>query len=353
MADDAAHDSERLINTREEGGEETPKKGRNWVPIVVLVVLVLAGVGVLLYFLVFKKDDNDTTSPTSSPITSAPTSSPITSAPSFSPTVADAQALALSNFAAHISPLPGGWGGKTGECNGTWEGVTCTDQTVTGIDLNRKTLRGEPDLTALPHGLKSLDLTGNLFDGTPDLTSLPPSLETLLLNGNCWSGTPTLTGLPAGMLSLALAGTPAPPYGLVCPGPHGRQPKFSGTPNLTALPAGLKSLQLDANYFTGTPDLLSLPTGLGVLDISNNLFEGTPNLTALPHVLTELRLYGNRFAGNGTFSTHDSTGRPSIDWCRCNFCNCQAAMCESGSPEPNGVFDCEGGTWSCGTKRCN
>ena len=69
-----------------------------------------------------------------------------------------------------------------------WEGITCTEERVTGIALPNKNLVGElPDLEALTN-LQTLNLANNQLSGIiPDLSALT-SLQTLFLENNQLSG---------------------------------------------------------------------------------------------------------------------------------------------------------------------
>ncbi|KAG4949474.1 hypothetical protein GLYMA_15G179300v4 [Glycine max] len=172
----------------------------------------------------------------------------------------------LSSWIPNISP-----------CSGTWLGVVCFDNTITGLHLSDLGLSGSIDVDALVEirSLRTLSFINNSFSGPiPNFNKLG-SIKSLLLTQNRFSGTiptdffSTLNSLK----KLWLSGN-----------------NFSGEipQSLTQLKL-LKELHLEYNSFSG--QIPNFNQDLKSLDLSNNKLQG-----AIPVSLA--RFGPNSFAGN-------------------------------------------------------
>lgn len=152
------------------------------------------------------------------------------------------------------------WIPNVSPCSGTWTGVICFNNIVTGLHLSDLNLSGTIDVEALAeiHGLRTLSFVNNSFSGTiPSFNKLGP-IKSLLLTQNHFSGPipqnffSTLSSLK----KLWLSGN-----------------KFSGEiPVSLTEPDLLKELHLEGNQFTGR--LPNLKQDFRSFDVSHNQLEG-------------------------------------------------------------------------------
>jgi Leucine-rich repeat (LRR) protein/PKD repeat protein len=168
----------------------------------------------------------------------------------------------------------------------TWNGITVTDERVTGIQLESNHLNGTlPAQIINLDALTSLRLGDNLLTGSlpADLQELV-SLTTLSLYGNSFAGTiPTGIGSMSALQSLDL---------------HDNH-LTGGIPTVLGNLSALRMLRLDGNLLAGTipPELGSLSL-LASLHLGNCGLTGSipPELTSLPHLET-LDLGANDLTG--------------------------------------------------------
>jgi len=176
-----------------------------------------------------------------------------------------------------------GWGGSAGmECN--WQGVTCTGDNVTELNLSNNNLSGKlPSLDALTQ-LKKLDVSYNSLTGSiPDLSKLS-NLQDFSVNNNQLSGAiPDLSAL-VNLLDFrvyhnALTGT---------------------IPDLSKL-TKLKVFMAYENQLNGAiPDLANL-VNLQYFEVHDNQLSGAlPDLSKVGSASSEdvyFRAYNNQLSG--------------------------------------------------------
>ena len=187
------------------------------------------------------------------------------------------------------------WSSEIPACK--WDGIKCnSDEKVTEIQWNSRTLNGIMNFVYIPSSTTSFDieenrisgeailsdlfplvkltdlfLGGNLFTGNPDLTKLPKFLTAAWMEGNKLSGEICLTQLPVGLLYLDVSDN-----------------LLTGKLDLGALPNTLKGLYFSQNEFKGNIDLSSLPENLDGVSFDNNkLLEGTINVNQLPRMVRQ------------------------------------------------------------------
>ncbi|XP_024632755.1 pollen receptor-like kinase 3 [Medicago truncatula] len=155
----------------------------------------------------------------------------------------------LSTWIPNVSP-----------CSGTWIGVICFDNVITGLHLSDLQLSGTIDVDAIVEirGLRTLSFVNNSFTGPIPQFHKLGAIKSLLLQQNQFSG-PIPGDFFSQLTSLKkvwLSGN-----------------KFSGNipPSLTELDL-LKELHLEGNEFSG--QLPSLKQDMKSFDVSNNKLEG-------------------------------------------------------------------------------
>jgi Leucine-rich repeat (LRR) protein len=189
-----------------------------------------------------------------------------------------------------------GWKQTNTPCS--WQGITCANGKVVGIELNHNNLVGTlPDISALTE-LRLLRLADNQLSGTLPNFSVFTHLENVWLSHNQFTGTlPKLTGL-----------TQLWHF-------HVWNNQLTGTiPDLSTL-TNLQKLDLGKNQLSGTIPALKTLSQLQRLMLSYNQLTGAiPNLNGLTS-LQELHLKDNQLCRN---SEADYAGRTEVN----EFPNC-------------------------------
>ncbi|XP_065860833.1 protein STRUBBELIG-RECEPTOR FAMILY 5 [Euphorbia lathyris] len=176
-----------------------------------------------------------------------------------------------------------GWQQKGGDpCDDSWQGITCSDTSVTQIDLSGLDLSGSLGYQlANLKSVTSFDMSNNKLSNEIPY-QLPPNLVHLDLSNNGFSGTPPYSISQMNDLQTLNFGSN----------------KLNGqlSDMFQKLPK-LKSLDLSDNSLTGNlPQSFASLKSLKTLLLQNNQFTGTINVLAeLP--LDTLNVKDNKFTG--------------------------------------------------------
>ncbi|KAJ0988510.1 hypothetical protein J5N97_006866 [Dioscorea zingiberensis] len=199
---------------------------------------------------------------------------------------ADASALNALYSSLNLSPQLTGWTSIGGDpCGQSWKGITCSDSSVTQINLSGLGLNGTMGYTlSSMTSLIELDLSNNLLgNGSQIPYNLPSSLQRLNLAGNLYNGEiPYSISLMISLEHLNLA--------------HNQLQDSLG--DMFAKLTNLSLMDLSFNNFSGDlPQSFSGLSSLKSLFLQNNKFSGQIDvLVDLP--LQDLNVANNNFSGS-------------------------------------------------------
>ncbi|XP_047162125.1 receptor-like kinase TMK4 [Vigna umbellata] len=213
----------------------------------------------------------------------------------------------MSKLAKALSPTPSGWSG-TSFCQ--WNGVKCTNNRVSSINIASRSLTGTlpPDLNSLSQ-LTSLSLQGNALSGAlPSLANLS-MLETVFLGGNNFTSIPDgcFQGLSS-LQSLSMADS----FNLA---PWRIPAELTQSTNLVKLDLG------NTNLIGTLPDVFDSLVSLQELRLSyNNLTGGLPKTFAGSGIQNLwLNNQNDGFGFSGTIEVLASMTRLSQVWFQKNL----------------------------------
>ncbi|CAK8532060.1 unnamed protein product [Lathyrus sativus] len=168
--------------------------------------------------------------------------------------------LKLKQSLTNSDKILASWIPNVSPCSGTWTGVICFNNVITGLHLSDLGLSGTIDVEALAEirGLRTISFINNSFSGPMPLFSKLGTIKSLLLTQNQFSGPipPDFFGHLTSLKKIWLSDN-----------------KFSGNipASLTQLDL-LIELHLERNQFSGR--LPDLKQAIKSLDVSNNKLEG-------------------------------------------------------------------------------